>query len=126
MLVWIRRESAQGAPLHLLCKCHQTSSRTSEAGVVSKRSHAASGIVLQELQVVEQAGGSSLGEAVKHVCPAGLLLVAVGKLNVRVWQGGVFYRKLLQTNNEGILGRVGPAVVVCKFTSDTAKDTRSD
>ncbi len=56
--------------------------------MVPERSNAAAGRVLQELEVVERPAAA--GEAREGALPAGLALVAVRELDVRVVQGEVF------------------------------------
>jgi len=82
-------------------------SRPSEAGIVAKGSDTTAGCVGEEFEVEQRA--ATTGPAGEDGLPAGLLFVAVGKHDVRVWERrGVVLREFFEGDDVGILRRGSP------------------
>jgi hypothetical protein len=78
-------------------KCKQTSGGTSKPCVKAKGCDASPMVIRKELEVVQ--GTSPSGEPREYVDPAGLILIAVCKLNVGVREGIGGYCKLFEAND---------------------------
>lgn len=79
----------------------------SSTGVTSretKSSNTAANVISEELQVEQET--LSTGPAAQDLLPATLLLVAVRESDVDVLEGEVILGEFLQTQNDGILGRI--------------------
>ena len=77
---------------------------TGVTGREAECSHTATNVIREELQVEQEA--VSARPAAQNLLPTALLLVAVGESDVHVFEGEVILRELLQTQNDGVLGRV--------------------
>lgn len=80
--------------------------------MVAKGCNAPAGLVLEELEVVE--GTAAAREAGQHVLPAGLLLVAVGKVHKRVREREVVVGQLLEADDDV----VGGGRLVCALVDE--------
>lgn len=75
--------------------------------MVAKGGHTPARVVLQKLEVVQDAAAA--GEAGKDLLPAALLLVAVGKVDHGVLERPVLLGQLLEADDDVVLGRrLGP------------------
>lgn len=82
-----------------------------EASVVSESSNPPPGLrVRQELEIEQ--GAAAAGEAGEHRVPALLALVAVGELDVDVLQGKVLFTQLLETDDDVVLRRIDPGLLL--------------
>jgi hypothetical protein len=109
MLVFIARDTGERlvlAVLELPGPGQESESSTGETGVVTKRSNAATVLVLEELKVEKSA--VALIKTTKNGVPATLVLVAVCELNVSVLQGEVLFGELLEANDDVVLRNFGP------------------
>jgi len=77
---------------------------TSVTSREAKGSHTAANIISEELQVEQEA--ISARPPAQHTFPATLLLVAVGESDVDVLEREVILGEFLQTQNDGVLGRI--------------------
>jgi hypothetical protein len=136
-LIDIRLQSLQNTLstfLLLLGKCKSSSCGTSETGVETECSDSSLGLrVFEEFKVVKRS--FALSESSKDICPATLLLVAVGELDVGVGKGvtcrqlcsdsvGFSLRglgQLLETNDGGINRSRRPLVMRNKGTSNATR-----
>lgn len=78
--------------------------------MVAKGGNAPARLVLQELEVIQHTAAA--GEAGQDLFPAGLLLVAVGKVDHGVLERPVLLGQLLQADDDVVLGRRGPRALV--------------
>lgn len=96
-----------------------TKSSTSKTGVETKSSNSSAIVILKELKIVE--GTVASRESAENVLPAALVLVAVSKLNVLVDKREGLLGKLLKTNNEAVLGGLGPGALLDKSGTNVGK-----
>lgn len=90
---------------------------TSEACVVSESCHPPLGLgVLEEFQVKQ--GTATTRESRQHGVPVLLSFVAVRKLHVDVLKRECLLAKLLEADNDVLLGRVDPALLLNKLGAD--------
>lgn len=75
--------------------------------MVAKGTHTAAQLVDEELEVVEDRAAA--GKAGEDLFPAALVLVAVGKGNVVISQGKAVLGDLLEAEDQGAGGGIGPA-----------------
>lgn len=91
--------------------------RTSIACREAESSNATANIIGEELQIKQQT--LTTGPAAQNLIPTTLLLVAVGKSDVDMLQREIILRKLLQAQNDSILGGVlNPRALGDKRSSD--------
>lgn len=77
-----------------------------ESSVVAKGGNTPARLVLEELEVVQDAAAA--GETSQDLLPAALLLVAVGKVHHGVLERPVLLGQLLQADDDVVLGRLCP------------------
>lgn len=91
--------------------------RTGIASREAESSNATANIISEELQIKQETLATR--PAAQDLIPATLLLVAVGKSDVNMLQREIILRKLLQTQDDGILGGVlNPRALGDKRSSD--------
>jgi hypothetical protein len=91
--------------------------RTSIASRETESSNATANIIGEEFQIKQQT--LATGPAAQNLIPTTLLLVAVGKGDVNMLQREIILRKLLQAQDDGILGGVlNPRALSDKRSSD--------
>jgi hypothetical protein len=117
VLVLVRLEAPEPAAALLGADGKAAGGGAREAGVEAKGGDAPAVLVLEELEVVE--GAAAVAEALEDGRPAGLVLVAVGKLDVRLRQGLLGLGELLEADDGRRLGAVGvPRVVGNELAAD--------
>lgn len=111
-LVLVGLQTAQSTSSLLCSNSEASGGGTGETGVKTERGDSSSVGVLEKLEVVERS--SSLSEPLEDRRPAGLVLVAVGELNVGLGERLLGLFELLETDD----GRRQRAVGVPRVGSD--------
>ena len=99
----------EGLPCLCGCQGKCTGGGACEPRVETESSHPPTGVIGQELEIVKLS--TPLMESSQYCRPAGLALVTVCELYVRVGQGIIGNRKLLESDDRNILRSILPGTV---------------
>ena len=95
--------------LEMVGPCLDSEGGACVACVVAECCYAAAGVVGEEFEVEERA--AALGEAGEDIFPAGLAFVAVGELDVRMFEGEFVFGELFEADDDVVGGCIDPAAL---------------